>query len=153
MRHLFSMIGLAVFLGACSSGAPSGDTALQAELRAAQKQWEQAGSDDYSYVGRWLCFCPPEYTDPVDVEVRAGEVTRVRYRDPGSLGAVPDPERYRSVEGMFAYIQDAIEAGAASIDASYDGAYGYPVDVFIDRDERIADEEYGFRLEMLEAAE
>ncbi len=43
-----------------------------------------------------------------------------------------------------ALLQDAVRRKAARIEVSYDGRYGYPAELFIDYDERMADEETRF---------
>ena len=56
----------------------------------------------------------------------------------------PLPERFVTVEELFALLQDAVRRKAARIEVSYDERYGYPTELFIDYDERMADEETRF---------
>ena len=117
----------------------------QAALLQAQQRWEQSDVADYSYTGAWVCFCPEVYLADTQVTVSGGSVTSVDSADPG-IGAIPAPERFVPVDGLFALIQEAITNNAARIEVSYDETYGYPVDLFIDHDERMADEETSFAI-------
>ncbi len=49
-----------------------------------------------------------------------------------------------SISSLFAAIQEAIEQNAADIQVQFDETYGYPTNVYIDREEMIADEEVGY---------
>jgi len=120
------------------------DTDAQADLDPAKAWWAEHGPASYTYIGQWQCFCMTDWTAQVLVEVRNGEVVSVRFADTGNKAEVPDPERFGTMERMFEYVQDAIDRGAARIDADYDDVLGFPREVFIDYDEMMADEEQGF---------
>lgn len=124
---------------------------LMAELLRAQSRWERNGTPNYRYQARWTCFCPPEYVALVDVSVIEGQVNQVSFADPAFVGEVPDPERFGPVSDLFEFVQDAIAKDAARIDAVYHPELGYPVDVFVDFDELLADEELGFIVQSLSA--
>ena len=121
----------------------SAHDSVQATLLQRQNQWESSGIVDYDYVGAWSCFCPEAYRAATQVTVRSGKVTGVGSADP-DIDTIPMPERFLSVEELFALVQDAITENAARIEVSYDETYGYPVELFIDHDERMADEETSF---------
>ena len=117
----------------------------QAALLQAQERWEHSGVAGYTYTGAWTCFCPEEYRADTQVTVSDGSVTAVDSADPG-IDAIPMPERFIPIDGLFALIQDAITNDAARIEVAYDETYGYPVSLFIDHDERMADEETRFAI-------
>jgi hypothetical protein len=116
----------------------------QADLLRAQSRWERSRSGDYVYQTATMCFCMQEYVAPVDVTVIDGEVASVVYATDAFTGDVPEPQRFTSVEGLFAFVQDAIDREAVSINVTYDAQTGYPTSVFVDYDARMADEEHGF---------
>ena len=118
---------------------------VQTALLEGQERWEQSGIVDYVYTGAWTCFCPDEYLAETQVTVGGGKVTDV---SPTALNieTIPAPERFVPIEGLFALIQDAITQNAARIEVSYDEVYGHPVELFIDYDERMADEEDSFTI-------
>ncbi len=157
-RMSIALTGLAVlmFMAACGNGDPTPipttvPTATnvpdpaQAALLQSQERWEQSGITDYVYSGAWTCFCPEEYLAETRVSVSGGEVTEVRSAAQNS-GTVPAPERFVPIEGLFALIQNAIAQDAAEIEVSYDETYGYPSRLFIDYDDRMADEEESFAI-------
>ena len=124
---------------------------LTAQLLKAQSRWERNGASSYRYQAAWTCFCPREYTAFVDVSVVDGRVTQVSFAEAGFTGDVPDPERFGPVGELFEFLQDAIGRDAARIDATFHPELGYPVEVFVDFDELLADEELGFMVRSLSA--
>ncbi len=68
-----------------------------------------------------------------------------------NLTSVLDLSLHETVEGLFDLIADAIARRAYSIQAAYHPDLGYPESVYIDYDERQADEERGFNITMLTA--
>ena len=117
----------------------------QAALLQAQERWEHSGVADYAYTGAWVCFCPEVYLADTQVTVSGGSVTAVGPADPG-IGTIPAPERFVPIDDLFTLIQDAITNDAARIEVSYNETYGYPTSLFIDHDERMADEETSFAI-------
>ncbi len=158
-------VAVLVFIAACGSDAtptptpaspaathtPSTATptvsdpdSVQATLLRYQDRWERSGITDYDYTGAWSCFCPQEYLADVAVTVRGGVVTSVEFAGEEFTVVPPLPERFVPVEELFALLQDAVTRNAARIEVSYDERYGYPAELFIDYDERMADEETRF---------
>jgi hypothetical protein len=69
-------------------------------------------------------------------------------------GDVPIPhdiaiERYQAMDGLFDLLQSAIDENAHTISAKYHFDLGYPTEVWIDYEERTADEERGFSIHNL----
>ena len=108
------------------------DGSAQAALDSARARWEDHGFANYRFRQALQCFCPAEYR-------RARRVT-VRHRRP-----VDPPDhlrRYASVPRLFRLVQDAIDRRVAVLVAHY-GRKGLPRRVWIDYDQRAADEELG----------
>ncbi len=120
----------------------------QADLLRHQGRWERSRVANYIYIGAWNCFCPIDYTANAEVTVRGGAVVGVTSADP-AIPNIPDPERFVSVEALFAVLQHAIDEDAARIAVTYNAQFGYPEQFFIDYHERIADEERGFVIRSL----
>ena len=116
----------------------------QADLLRAQSRWERGLQGDYVYQTATKCFCMQEYVAPVDVTVIDGEVVSVVYATDAFTGEVPEAQRFTSVDGLFAFLQDAIDRDAVSINVTYDGKTGYPTSAFVDYSAQMADEEQGF---------
>lgn len=113
----------------------------RADLVAARRQWQALRIVSYDYRYQNQCFCAPTVTAPVVLEVRGGAITGATRVDDGTPLGSEALVYYRTVDDVFALIAEAIDENAAHVDVRYDPARGYPTSVFIDRDERIADEE------------
>ena len=129
---------------ACSESAQA-----QQQLNDNHSKWTAKNVKDYQFTFSWGCFCPPEHNKPVIISVRNGVLAGIKYAD-GS-GAVDKSKytNYRTIEGLFEFIQDAINRKAYRITVSYDANLGYPTTASIDYDQRIADEEKSFKAEGL----
>ena len=79
------------------------------------------------------------------VTVSGAKVTGVSSATP-NIDMIPEPERFIPIEGLFALIREAITQNASRIEVTFDETYGYPSELFIDYDERMADEEASFRI-------
>lgn len=145
---------LLVTATACDAVGPSvdGDDDLREEIERRRSAWTEREVRDYAFTLRRLCFCLPEVTRPVRIEVRRGEVTQVRRPD----GTDVDPARwhlYPTVDGVFAILLDAVDRGADSVAVAWSEGLPSPRAVFIDYRRATADEELGFELEGLEPLE
>ena len=119
-------------------------TDLQAELDAATQRWDDLGWLDYAYRFNWSCFCIEDYVAPMNIAVARGEVKSVRRVEDNQPVSQEWFNDFVTVEELFVRLQVAIDEGAASINAEFDPTTGLPIQVFIDYDERIADEELGW---------
>lgn len=130
----------AVLALACSDGTGPERT----DLERGRAKWEAAAIEDYAYDYQRLCFCPPQLIRPVHIQVENGQVTSGVFLDDGESVAPADLELYPTIDDLFAQLQDAIQAEADSIAASYHPELGYPTEAFIDFDRQTIDEEQGF---------
>ena len=130
----------------------NGNLNLPNDLVENRAKWEAASSDgqSVSYTAQNSCFCPPDYTRPMNITEQNGKIVDATYAD--TVEAVPSyirdglltmSERFDQLEA--AYLNDA-----ARIDVSYDQQYGYPSSVYIDESEMIADEETHYTIKDLE---
>lgn len=116
----------------------------QMELDRHRALWASRRSDDYSFVLEPICFCPQNLLDPVTVRVEDGVVAAVTYVESGKAPEHDGYGRYVTIDELFDIIQEAIDDEASQITATYDPEIGYPRDVRIDYEARMADEEYIF---------
>lgn len=124
---------------ACGITSPSPRHAEeQARLDQARAQWRAQAIVDYTYVFSRGCFCVNEYREPVTITVRGGIIESVVTV---AAGVPRDAAPYPSIDGLFDYVQNAINEDAATIRAQYDPARGYLASGYFDISERIADEE------------
>jgi hypothetical protein len=121
---------------------------LQAALNENRAKWASIGWKNYQLridVGE---FIPREVSQGI-VTVEMGQVVDVAL--PLSTG---DNFGFRfnyphSVEGLFDRLQSALDRDPVNAQIVYHADFGFPMQVFIDYDERIADEESGFRVSLL----
>ena len=114
------------------------------ELAIARAKWADAALDGYTMTITRSCFCPPEYRGPYRVVMDGGEAASVTYEGrPSDVGEPP------SVDALFALLESAYAEGAARVDVTYHDELGYPIELYIDRDERLADEEIGYSISEL----
>lgn len=136
---------VAALAGACSGVL----VPEQAALDTARERWAAASPASYVYVVQRSCFCLTDFVRPIRVEVREGEVVSATYADSGEPVTNPDVP-IPTVPDLFTIIQEALDAGAHSIVATYDGELGYPMDVSIDYLEMAIDEELAFSVREFE---
>jgi hypothetical protein len=90
---------------------------------------------------RWNCFCPQE---EVIIEVENAQIVSVV--DAESQQPIEDVSQYKTVDGLFDFLQDALNDRPHDFSASYDPGQGFPTSAFIDYEAQVADEELGFEL-------
>lgn len=132
---------LAVLLPGCSSD-PLGPH--RGELEKNQEKWRAQGIASYTYDYRLNCFCGGPGIQPVRIEVREGEVVEVTLQETGEPVDPSTVDDFPTVEDLFGMIRNALEREPFRAEAAYDPLLGYPRDVFIDFEEWVADEEFGF---------
>ena len=113
------------------------------ELLAARRQWRAQALTSYDFRYQNVCFCVTDHTAPVRLEVRNGAISGAVRLDTGQRLGTETFSRYRTVDGIFDLIDQSIDEDAAQVDATYEASRGYPLSVYIDQDQRVADEEIG----------
>ena len=124
---------------------------LQSALNENRAKWTSIGWADYQLRIDVSEFVPEEVSQGI-VTVEAGQVVDVEL--PLATGDFP---RFQfnyplSVEGLFDRLQWALDQDPVSVRIGYHPDFGFPTEAFIDFDERIADEESGFRVALLGAS-
>jgi hypothetical protein len=120
-----------------------------AALDDARSRWDKAALAGYEYGYHKYCECHRDSPPETVVTVRDGKVIRVRHRPAGSEVEVPAADKnleyYWTVEGLFGLIASALERGV-QVRAQYDGAQGFPREVYIDYDADFIGDELDLRL-------
>jgi hypothetical protein len=143
IRRLLLVAALAFPASACEYAfGPDGYDAR--ELERARGRWRREGLSDYRYEFELHCYCVGDLYRPVTVRVRNGAVHSAVYADNGA--PVPDEylPLYRTIDGLFEVIGDAINRHADYLDVEYDDVYGYPRFADIDYEHGTADDEVYF---------
>jgi hypothetical protein len=86
----------------------------------------------------------------VRVIVEEGRIADVIRKSDGASVYTEAASLYKTVEELFAFAVSVRQDSVAELRVEYDQRFGFPHLVYIDYDDRIADEELGFRTEGLE---
>lgn len=131
------MLLCSIVLSACVSG-PIDSAASSAN----NSVWAQAAIVDYSYTLTRHCFCAPDYTRPIRLQVRDSKVVAARFVD-GDKALVPQAMS-KSLQSMSELLEyaDALEAKKPhSLNVQLDADIGYLLRLDVDRHVNIADDE------------
>ncbi|WP_207420767.1 DUF6174 domain-containing protein [Desertivirga brevis] len=115
-------------------------------MRENRWKWIKSAIFDYEVDESLNCFC-----------VIAGKHHLVVVDDhvvsaTNSQGeAVANPaQHFKTIDQLFKFIEESLKKNPARADITYDSTYGYPKSIYIDFDERMADEEMGYELSNFE---
>lgn len=132
-------------------GGACGQNGQRQSLARHQRLWVQQGIESYRYQLKINCFCPPEVTDPVIVEVSDGSVISVSYVATGTPAETRYFEKYDTVDELFLVIDDALERKAAEISVTYDETLGLPTRIYIDFEKLALDDEIAYNVTEFQA--
>jgi len=149
-----SVLVLALITLSSASGCTG---SVPREFTDNKELWESKDLRDYDFTLERQCFCPEDWRGPVDIQVRNGSAVSMTYV---SDGTDVDEEKFGDVDTidkLFVLLEDAysgtgeFEEAADSITAEYDSEMGYPLNMYIDESQMIADEEQGYTVTNLTA--
>ena len=124
IARLLAAATLAALLPACAALTMPGNGPV-AEHRS---QWQSQHLSDYSYQFQRDCFCTPTATQPVTIEVRGGQVSRVLSTTTGQPlpNADVQPGSWPTIDDLFQQIEELQAAKVTPLVVRWDGARGYP---------------------------
>ncbi len=133
----FGIIFLTFSIASCSllNPAPTG------EVQQRKQRWMAQNILNYRYVLENRCFCVAEVRQPVQIEVRNGQMRSIKTYDGGRSVNEEYFEKYDTIPKLFDLIRASVDRKAAKISVDYDLKLGFPTRIFIDLSENIADEE------------
>jgi hypothetical protein len=111
-----------------------------------QSQWKARGIANYDFTVQRVCFCPPDFTHWVRVEVRAGRAVSVLHADTGFSVNAQLFEFFNTIDKLFIIIEQAQLKPADGLDVSFDPTYGFPTRMVIDYIKQAADDEVTYRV-------
>ena len=138
MKQYCFLIFFILFVSCSEAESPK----IISPYEANKEKWENASILDYSFTLKVSCYCTEEYIRPKTVLVRDGEILKVNniaYSEEMHWGIF-------SINDLFKEIEKASNQNVAILEITYDSFYGFPTSLYIDRDERIADEEMGYSI-------
>lgn len=134
MRRIFWVTALAV-LAACGDGLGP-----DLDLAANRAKWQRQGLAEYSYQFQMYCFCID--VSAVRLFVSDGIVVGGHYVESGEPLPAEIPSWFRrTVDSLFAIIEEAIQRDADHLAVEYHPLLGYPTRIAVDYEERYADDE------------
>lgn len=122
---------------------------FRSELRVQRARWAAQRIEDYQLTFSRSCFCAPEGAGLVVLDVLDGEPVEWLY----FLSGDPVPPEWQAVfptvDGLFDFLEDAIDRGAETIDVIFDAELGLPTTLRVDYRRAVADEEIAYEVEKL----
>lgn len=141
MKYLFKILIL-FFTVACSSEDSITPSPIEMELSTAIKKWSDSKINSYSYTLTVSCYCID--TEPNDIKVVNNKIKKVN----GKSVTEDDLENIywnvKSFDEIFEIIDEKLKDNPFLYTIKFDQSFGYPIDIYFDMDEMIADEEIGY---------
>lgn len=142
-RRILVLAPLALFALSCGDD-PVPLPRNHVELLVNRDKWEHEGSPSYEYEFNWVCFCPREYVARVLITVEDGEIVHILDVEKQTPLNPEEFGRYKTIDGLFDFVEGAIQSDADNVGATYNESLGYPESCYVDYDRGTADEEMGF---------
>lgn len=135
---------LGLVLAACSS-------AINLETNAKQKLWNDQAIAHYKFVVQKSCFCGPDITQPLRIEVQNGQAVSVVNADTGVVVSNSQFDSINTIDKLFVLIRAAVTKPVAKIEVHFDGAQGFPIFISIDNIANAVDDEVSYSVRDFEA--
>ena len=101
---------------------------------------------EYTYELRISCYCFPSYVGPHRLHVKGDEIIGYELAvDDVEIDDQVDLEQF-TIDALSKRVDEILEQDPFSQDVEVHPDYNFPVSVYIDIDERIADEEWGYEI-------
>jgi uncharacterized protein DUF6174 len=126
--------------------APTAGTPSDSSLAANRARWSATGIQSYRYRFRWGCFCVSQYVREVEITVVRGTIVSVVDVATGQRLGAQAAAQYRTIEGLFDFVREAMNYPADRISVAFDPWLGCPVDANVDYVAGMADEEMAFHV-------
>jgi hypothetical protein len=125
----------------CSDSAAPHSAPMLTDLQAAHELWQAQKLHSYAFTLQRTCFCAN--THRLFVAVENDTLAGVFDLDDG---AFVDSTLGMTVEGLFSFVQQAIDRPAQKIHVEYDPSQGFPSLIDYDGSAQIADDEIEYHL-------
>jgi hypothetical protein len=122
---------------------------LRSELSVQRERWMAQHIDDYQLTLSRSCFCAPEGAGLVVLTVLDGQPVEWLYFLSGDPVDAAWQPVFPTVDGVFDFLEEAIDRGADAIEVTFDPVLGLPTSLHVDYRAGLADEEIGYELEKL----
>ncbi len=123
---------------------PPVDDAAYQDFLNNQTLWQDNNFENYVVDFQRICFCLPDFTQAATLTVENQNLTDATYLNGGAVSR-DIYDNFLTVDKAFELIQEAFNRDSDEVRIVYDSIYGFPINVFIDYDKRMADEELVFK--------
>ena len=141
LKYLIGLFALSFVIVSCGKEA-------KVETPEEKEVWSDYDFNDYDYTFQIDCFCTEEYREPKRIEVRDNKVFTVAGTP---IGEVENSTVFRTIDGLFEFIEEQRKLNPAVEEIEYDPTYGFPTSIFFDISELIADEEIRYSISDIKA--
>jgi hypothetical protein len=143
MKNLLKILILLFAIGCSSEDSVTLDS-VEMEFSTAIKKWNNSNINSYSYILTVSCYCLD--TEPNSIEVIDNKITKVNSNlvTPEQLNN--DYWNVKTVDELFNIIDEKLKDDPFIFTLKFDQTYGFPIDIYFDMDEMIADEEIGYTI-------
>ena len=129
---------VAMLVSACSP-------ARQTELDRNRALWESQSIRHYRFDLTISCFCVFNDQMPLTIEVQDGQVVSISAAGGADISDFRDfYSGFDTMEKLFDTIAEAAAGDAQTLEVQYDPTYGFPVSIYVDPEELVADDEVGY---------
>lgn len=132
----------------------NGNSNLPQDFLDSRAKWDAASNNaqSLSYTAQNSCFCPPDYTRPMNITEQNGKIIDATYADTGETVPSYIRDGLLTMDERFDQLEQAYLSDADRIDVTYDPKLGYPSSVYVDQSFMIADEELSYTIKNLAVA-
>ena len=114
------------------------------ELSTAMEKWDNKNFNNYEYSLDVSCYCI--YDGPNNIEIKNNDLFKVNGESVTLEQLQNEYWDVKTIEELFNIIDSKLEDDPFSYSLQFDENYGYPIDIYFDMDEMIADEEIGYTI-------
>ena len=114
------------------------------ELSLAKEKWENKNFNNYEYTLEVSCYC---FNDgPNDIEIKNNDLFKVNGKSVTLEQLQNEYWDVKTIEELFNIIDSKLEDNPFRYTLKFDENYGFPIDIYFDMEEMIADEEIGYKI-------
>tara|TARA_Y100000768_G_scaffold375943_1_gene347361 strand:- start:332 stop:781 length:450 start_codon:yes stop_codon:yes gene_type:complete len=141
MKNLLKILILLFTIG-CSSEDSVTLNPVEMELSSAIKKWNNSNINSYSYILTVSCYCLD--TEPNKIEVIDNKITKVNGESVTLDQLQNEYWDVKTFDELFNIIDEKLKDDPFIFTLKFDQTYGFPIDIYFDMDDMIADEEIGY---------
>ena len=128
----------------CEKLDNSGPNLTRMELSTAMEKWDNKNFNNYEYTLDVSCYCI--YEGPNNIEIKNNVLFRVNGKSVTLEQLQNEYWDVKTIEQLFNIIDSKLEDDPFSYSLQFDKNYGYPIVIYFDMDEMIADEEISYTI-------